>query len=106
MKPEMKTKKRSRFLLMSGLLLLGLACLGLAGCQRGNPFDGVPRKMEADYGRSVIHNSLDMTVTPPDRVDTRPPVGIPPQAAVNTQEAYDKSFKRKEEPQTLKLILR
>ena len=77
--------------LMMGLLI-GMALLWLAGCTCA---DGVPRNMEADYGRSVTNDRLGMMLTPPDAVDPRPAVGLSPQAAANTQGRYDKSFKEK-----------
>ena len=93
-------KRLSR--IMMGLLL-GMALLWLAGCACS---DGVPRNMEADYGRSVTNNRLGMLVTPPDAVDPRPPVGMPPQAAKNVQDRYDKSFKEREEPPTVRWLFK
>ena len=93
MEPQMRGQQKRRFLIMHGFLL-GMALLWFAGC--ATPYDGVPRTMEADYGRSVTYNRLEMMVTPPDAVDSRPPVGMSPQAAQNTQDRYDKSFKEKE----------
>ena len=93
MEPQMRGQQKRRFLIMHGFLL-GMALLWFAGC--ATPYDGVPRTMEADYGRSVTYNRLEMMVTPPDAVDSRPPVGMSPQAAQNAQDRYDKSFKEKE----------
>jgi len=93
-------------------LVLGLGLLGLVGCSSSasNNFwsygDGVPRRMEADYGRSVTNNRLEMMLTPPDAVDTRPPLGMPPVAAKNTQDRYDKSFKDKEPPSPIIQIIK
>jgi hypothetical protein len=113
-------------------MISGLVLLGLMGCASSNGnsgnynntngnssgntrmdefkavwrySDGVPRRMEADYGRSVVNNRLEMMVTPPDAVDTKPALGLPPQAAKNAQERYDKSFKEKEEPQKVKVLI-
>jgi hypothetical protein len=61
--------------------------------------------MEGDYGRSVTYNRLEMMVTPPDAVDPKPAVGIPPQAAQNVQTRYDTSFKEKEKPQPIISII-
>ncbi len=83
--------------------LLSAALLWLAGCAKA---DGVPRNMEADYGRSVTNNRLHMMATPPGEVDPNPPLGIPPQAAKNVQERYDKSFKEREEPPTIRWIFK
>jgi hypothetical protein len=76
-------------------VLLGMALLWLGGCASA---DGRARAMEADWGRSVTNNRLEMMVTPPDAVDPRPAVGMPPQTAQNVQDRYDKSFKEKEKP--------
>jgi len=101
MEQRMRERKKGRFLIMKGLLL-GLALLWLAGC---TTWDGCPRVMEADWGRSVANNNMEMMVTPPDAVDPKPPLGISPQAAKNTQDRYDQSFKEKEEPPTVKWII-
>jgi len=93
MEQQIRGQQKRRFLIMPGFLL-GMALLWFTGC--ATPYDGVPRTMEADYGRSVTYNRLEMMVTPPDAVDSRPPVGMPPQAAKNVQDRYDKSFKEKE----------
>lgn len=95
-----KGQQNRRFLIMHGFLL-GLALLWFAGCSNITSGDGVPRTMEADYGRSVTFNRLEMMVNPPDAVDPKPPVGMPPQAAKNAQDRYDKSFKEKEKPTPL-----
>ncbi len=101
MEKPMRGQQKRGFPVMQGILA-GMACLWLAGCA-----DGVPRTMEADYGRSVTYNRLEMMVNPPDAVDPRPPVGMTPQAAANTQGIYDKSFKKeREEPKTIRLELR
>jgi hypothetical protein len=75
-------------------LLLGMVLLWFAGC--AGVGDGVPRTLEADYGHSVTYNRLEMMVNPPDAVDVTPPVGMSGQAALNTQDRYDKGFKDKE----------
>lgn len=102
MEQRMRGQKEGRFPVMRGLLL-GLALLWLAGCMYG---DGRPRVLEADWGRSVTNNNMEMMVTPPDAVDPKPPLGIGPQAAKNTQEHYDKTFKEKEEPPTVRWIIK
>jgi hypothetical protein len=38
-------------------------------------------------------------------VDTRPATGLPPQAAKNAQERYDKSFKEKEEAKKVQMLI-
>jgi len=104
MEKQMRGQQKRRFLIMPSFLL-GMVLLWFAGC--ATPYDGVPRTLEADYGRSVTYNRLEMMATPPDAVDPRPPVGMLPQAAANTQGIYDKSFKKeREEPKTIRLELR
>ena len=76
-------------------LLVGTVLLCFTGC--GLRGDGVPRRLEADYGHSVISSRLEMTITPPDAVDPTPPVGMAPAAAINSQNRYDKTFAPKEE---------
>jgi hypothetical protein len=61
--------------------------------------------MEADYGRSVTYNRLEMMVNPPEAVDPKPPVGLGPQATQNEQNRYDKSFKEKERPRPVLSII-
>jgi len=93
MEKQMRGQQKRRFLIMPSFLL-GMVLLWFAGC--ATPYDGVPRTLEADYGRSVTYNRLEMMATPPDAVDPKPPVGMPPQAAQNTQNRYNKSFQEKE----------
>lgn len=86
-------QQRKLFKIIVGLLV-GLVLLWFTGCTlRG---DGVPRRLEADYGHSVISSRLEMTITPPDAVDPTPPVGMAPAAAINSQNRYDKTFAPKE----------
>ncbi|MHB8069267.1 MAG: hypothetical protein ACYDIC_15355 [Desulfobaccales bacterium] len=92
-----KGQRNYRLLIMHGLLL-GLTLVWFAGCSSLTSGDGVPRTLEADYGRSVTFNRLEMMVQPPDAVDGKPPVGMTPVAAKNVQDRYDKSFKDKEKP--------
>ena len=70
-------------------LALG-ALLFLAGCYTGAPI------LEADYGRSVTNNMVQMVVNPRAGQDTTPIVGLDPKAGANLQEKYDKSFKKEE----------
>ena len=102
MKQRISGQQRQLFRMTAGFLV-GMALLWFAGCASA---DGVPRQLEADYGRSVTNARLEMMITPPDAVDAKPPLGMLPQAAANTQEKYDKSFKEKEEPKVIKLELR
>ena len=94
---QIRSQQKRRFLILNGLLW-GMALLWLAGCATLQEGDGVPRTMEADYGRSVTYNRLEMMMTPPDAVDSRPPVGMSPTAAQNIQNRYDKSFTEKPPP--------
>jgi hypothetical protein len=99
MTQQIRGQQKHRFLIMNGFLV-GLVLLWFAGC--AGPGDGVPRTLEADYGRSVTYNRLEMMVTPPDAVDVKPPVGMSPQAAQNTLDHYDKSFEKgKEKPSAI-----
>ncbi|MFZ5450357.1 MAG: hypothetical protein ACOZF2_00580 [Thermodesulfobacteriota bacterium] len=90
---QISGQQRQIFQIMVGFLL-GMALLWFTGCARG---DGVPRRLEADYGRSVINSRLEMMITPPNAVDPTPPVGMTPTAAANSQERYDKTFAPKED---------
>jgi hypothetical protein len=49
-----------------------------------------------DYGNSVRNNVAQQVVNPQAGFNPKPAVGLPPQAAANTQEQYDKSFKSEE----------
>ena len=68
------------------VLLLGL---GLAGCYGHSA-------LELDYGNSVRNNIAQQLVNPRAGLTPTPAVGLPPQAAVNELEKYDKSFKAEE----------
>ncbi len=80
---ETKTPKALR------RLALGLALLGLAGCYP-------PSALEMDYGNSVRNNVAQQVLNPKAGFTAKPAVGLPPQAAVNEQEKYDKTFKGEE----------
>ena len=73
-------------------LALGVALLGLAGCFP-------PSALEMDYGNSVRNNIAQQVVNPRAGFNPKPAVGLPPQAAANEMERYDKSFK--EEPKAM-----
>jgi len=70
-------------------LALGLALLGLAGCYP-------PNALELDYGNAVRSNIAQQVVNPRAGFNPAPAVGLPPQAAANEMEKYDKSFKGEE----------
>jgi hypothetical protein len=70
-------------------LALGLALLGLAGCYP-------PSALEMDYGNSVRSNIAQQVVNPKAGFNPQPAVGLPPQAAANEMEKYDKTFKTDE----------
>jgi hypothetical protein len=70
-------------------LALGLALLGLAGCYP-------PSALEMDYGNSVRSNVAQQVVNPIAGFNPKPAVGLPPQAAANEMEKYDKGFKAEE----------
>jgi hypothetical protein len=67
-------------------LALGVALLWLAGCYP-------PSALELDAGNSVRNNIAQQIVNPRAGFKSEPIVGLPPQAAVNEMERYDKSFK-------------
>jgi hypothetical protein len=73
-------------------LALGLALLGLAGCYP-------PSALEMDYGNSVRNNVAQQVVNPKAGFEPKPGLGLPPQAAYNTQEKYDKTFKAEDKKQ-------
>jgi hypothetical protein len=81
-----KSKRTPQALLC---LALGAALLMLAGCYP-------PSALEMDYGNSVRSNIAQQVVNPQAGFDPKPAVGLSPQAAANTQEKYDKSFKADE----------
>jgi hypothetical protein len=70
-------------------LALGVALLWLAGCYP-------PSALEMDYGNSVRNNIAQQVVNPQAGFNPKPAVGLPPQAARNEMEKYDKSFKADE----------
>ena len=84
-----KDKKASRVLRR---LALGAALLGLAGCYPSSA-------LEMDYGNAVRNNIAQQVVDPQAGFNPKPAVGLPPQAAYNEQEKYDKSFKAEEKKQ-------
>jgi hypothetical protein len=69
-------------------LALGVVLLWLAGCYP-------PSALELDYGNSVHNNLAQQVLNPRAALDTTPAVGLPPQAAANEKESYDKSFTAK-----------
>ena len=73
-------------------LALGVALLGLAGCFP-------PSALEMDYGNAVRNNVAQQVVNPRAGYNPKPAVGLPPQAAANEMERYDKTFK--EEPKAM-----
>lgn len=70
-------------------LALGVALLALAGCYP-------PSAIEMDYGNSVRNNVAQQVVYPQAGFNPKPAVGLPPTAAANEQERYDKTFKGEE----------
>ena len=70
-------------------LALGVALLWLVGCYP-------PSAIETDYGNSVRNNVAQQVVNPRAGFNPAPAVGLPPQAAANELEKYDKSFKAEE----------
>jgi hypothetical protein len=72
------TKTRSR-------LALALALLWLAGCYP-------PSAVDENWGNSVRSNLAQQVLNPQAGLNPTPAVGLPPQAAVNEMESYNKSF--------------
>src|SRR4030043_217046 len=87
----MHTQKRNTTRALRGLAL-GVALLGLAGCYP-------PSALETDYGNAVRNNIAQQVVNPRAGFNPKPAVGLPPQAAANEMERYDKTFK--EEPKAM-----
>jgi hypothetical protein len=71
-------------------LALGLALLWLAGCYP-------PSALKMDYSNSVHNNIAQQVVNPQAAFRPKPAVGLPPKAAANEKESYDKSFKGEEQ---------
>ena len=78
-------------------LALGLALVWLAGCYP-------PSALEMDYGNSVHNNIAQQVVNPQAGFQAKPAVGLPPQAAVNEKERYDKTFKEEQKGLQMKLM--
>ena len=78
-----KVCKVGAFVALSGALL------GLAGCFP-------PSALEMDYGHAVHNNFAQQVVNPTAGFNPKPAVGLPPQAAKNEMEQYDKTFKGQE----------
>jgi hypothetical protein len=92
-----KTKNdRWRQGIWAGMLALAL---GLGGCAGQNA-------LERDFGHANASNIAQQTVNPAAGMTVASPtVGLPPKAAVNAMERYDKSFKGEEKAATsLKMI--
>ncbi len=70
-------------------LALGVALLWLAGCYP-------PSALERDFGNSVHNNIAQQVVNPRAGFNPAPAVGLPPQAAANVMDQYNKGFKGEE----------
>ena len=70
-------------------LAFGLALLWLAGCYG-------PSALDRNWGMSVHNNVAQQVVNPQAALNPEPAVGLPPQAAVNEMEGYNKGFSTKE----------
>lgn len=66
-------------------LALAVVLLGLAGCIQASAVD-------RDWGNSVRNNIAQQVLNPQAGLNTSPAVGLPPQAAVNEMESYNKSY--------------
>jgi hypothetical protein len=72
--------------------ILSLVFFSLAGILIGCcPYS----RLEADYGAAVTYNETVQIARPEAGLDYSPAVGLSPEAAVKTMEAYNKSFERK-----------
>jgi hypothetical protein len=74
-------------------LALGVALLWLAGCYP-------PSALEQNWGKSVHNNVAQEVINPEAGLNPRPAVGLPPQAAANEMEGYNKGFSTKEPQKT------
>ena len=74
-------------------LALGVALIWLAGCYP-------PSALERNWGNAVHNNVAQQVLNPQAGLNPEPAVGLPPQAAVNEMERYNKSFSTKEPQQT------
>ncbi len=73
--------------------MLALALVGAWGCNSSRLLGpGYPSATQADYGRSVAHNSVEMMVNPPHGRADGQPVGLSPDVAQNVQKSYTDSF--------------
>jgi hypothetical protein len=80
----MRNQERGPLKLMLRLTV-GLALLWLWGCYP-------PSALEMDYGNSVRNNIAQTVLNPQAGLNPTPPVGLPPQAAVNEMNSYNNSF--------------
>jgi len=78
--------KKTDILKIVGGLALGVGLLSLAGCYP-------PSALSLDYGNSVRNNIAQQVVNPQAGFNPKPAVGLPPVAAANQMERYDKTFK-------------
>jgi hypothetical protein len=81
-----------------GLALAGWLLVGLTGCCNRYPgnFYCCGRHTEMDYGNSVTHNIAAQTVDPEAGRQVYVSRGLPPDAAANAYEKYNKTFKPEE----------
>ena len=88
----MTTKKPNRRL---GIIILFLTMiLSLAGCANWELWH--PNALEEDYGNAVRNNLAQSILNPAAGQNDTPAVGLPPYAAVNEMEHYNKGFKGEE----------
>ena len=79
----------ARGLRVARCLALGVALLWLAGCYG-------PSALDRNWGMSVHNNVAQQVVNPQAALNPEPAVGLPPQAAANEMEGYNKGFSTKE----------
>jgi hypothetical protein len=73
-------------------LVFGLALVWLAGCYG-------PSALDRNWGMSVHNNVAQQVLEPEAGLNPKPAVGLPPQAAANEMEGYNKGFSTKEPQQ-------
>jgi hypothetical protein len=88
-----------------GLILAGWLLVGLTGCCNRNPglLYCCGRHTQKDYGHSVTHNIASQIVDPEAGRQVYVSRGLPPDAAVNAYEKYNKTFKPEDQKPLMQL---
>jgi hypothetical protein len=85
----MERKQRKSVKLVSGVLILALLGGAVMGCETLRPKTSA---LEQDYGNSVANNKARMIINTRAHLQVEATTGLPPKAASNSMESYDKSF--------------